>query len=160
VNVTARKTAARIGSDFVSGLLAHMGISARVKAKETAEGTVTIALEGDDAAFDVLGRDRDLQAAIAQLAGQATSQALDARVRVYLDFGDETPERGAREAFLGDMAAELAALVARSGRRAVIEGLDSAERRLVHTALMDHGDVQTHSEGGESNRYLLVQPRA
>jgi spoIIIJ-associated protein len=160
VNVTARKTAARLGSDFVSGLLAHMGISADVKAKETAEGTVTITLEGDGAAFENLVRDRDLQAAIAQLTGQATSQALDARVRVYLELGGDEPERGAREVFLGDMAAELAGLVARSGRRAVIEGLDSTERRLVHTALMDHGDVKTHSEGGESNRYLLVEPRA
>lgn len=158
--MTARKTAARVGSDFVSGLLAHLGISARVNAKETAEGTVTIALEGDGEAFLRLERDPELQAAIAQLTGQATSQALDARIRIYLELGDEEPERGAREVFFGDMAAELAALVARSGRRAVIEGLDSAERRFVHTALMDHGDVKTHSEGGESNRYLLVQPRA
>lgn len=152
MNVTASKTPADLGFDFITELLSHMGIDARVDASDGADGTVVIRLEGETTA---LRANKELQAAIAQLAGQALSQATDSRVRVALDLDGD---RGAREQFLGDLASEVAEIVAETGRRAVIEGLDSPERRIVHTALMDHGGVNTHSEGGDANRYLLVEP--
>lgn len=198
--MTVRKTPARLGSDFVTGLLSHMGIQTKAQATES-EGTITVRLDGEDPALDAIAANKDLVLAIAQLAGQAVSQAIEARARVFLAFDDDDvapptepersarpergdrgdrgprpergdrPERGERgprpeskpvsgdrEAFLADMAGEIAEVVSRTGRRAVIEGLGSPERRLVHTALMDHGNVKTHSEGGEQNRYLLVEP--
>lgn len=201
--MTVRKTPARLGSDFVTGLLSHMGIQTKAQATES-EGTITVRLDGEDPALDDIAANKDLVLAIAQLAGQAVSQAIEARARVFLAFNDEDeapppapersarpergdrperadrgprpergdrPERGERgprpeskpvdgdrEAFLADLAGEIAEVVSRTGRRAVIEGLGSSERRLVHTALMDHGNVKTHSEGGEQNRYLLVEP--
>ena len=192
--MTVRKTPARLGADFVTGLLSHMGIETKAQATES-EGTITVRLDGEDPALDDIAANKDLVLAIAQLAGQAVSQAIEARARVFLAFDDDDvppppepersarpergdrgprpergdrPERGPRpeskpvdgdrEAFLADMAGEIAEAVSRTGRRAVIEGLGSPERRLVHTALMDHGGVKTHSEGGEQNRYLLVEP--
>ena len=32
------------------------------------------------------------------------------------------------------------------------------ERKVVHTYLADHGDVETHSEGDEPDRRLVVTP--
>ena len=37
--------------------------------------------------------------------------------------------------------------------------LNPMERRLIHTALVDHPDVETYSEGDEPNRYVVVTPR-
>ena len=151
--MTARKTPARLVSEFVSGMLGRMGFAGRVQATDSSEDSVSVRI--DDAPED-LRTNRELQAAIALLAAQAVSNEMDARVRVNLDL--EGGEESEREQFLGDLAAEVAELVARTGRRAVIEGLESPERRIVHTALMDSAGVKTHSEGGESNRYLLVEP--
>jgi spoIIIJ-associated protein len=36
--------------------------------------------------------------------------------------------------------------------------MPAAERRLVHEHLRERGDVQTHSEGDEPHRYLVVEP--
>lgn len=154
--MSARKTPARLGSDFVTGLLGHMGFAGRVRATDSGEDTVVIQIEE---APDELRTNRELQAAIAMLAGQAISNETEARIRVNLDLDLEDDADGnERERFLGDLAAEVAELVSKTGRRAVIEGLDSPERRIVHTALMDVGGVKTHSEGGDGNRYLLVEP--
>ena len=85
----------------------------------------------------------------------------------------ERPERSARpapvqraaraagsdpEAFLADLAAEVAEVVRQTGSRAVIERLGNTERRAVHTALSDAEGVRTRSEGSEANRHLLVEP--
>jgi len=32
------------------------------------------------------------------------------------------------------------------------------ERRIVHEYLRERGDVKTHSEGDEPDRYLVVEP--
>jgi spoIIIJ-associated protein len=62
------------------------------------------------------------------------------------------------EAFLADLAAEIAEVVRQTGSRAVIERLGNTERRAVHTALADAEGVRTRSEGSEANRHLLVEP--
>jgi spoIIIJ-associated protein len=33
-----------------------------------------------------------------------------------------------------------------------------SERRIIHEYLRDRGDVETHSEGEEPGRYLVVSP--
>ncbi len=169
---------AQLGADFVSGILSYLDVTARVTASDAGDGNITVRLEGDTQGF---AAKTDLVAAIAQLAGQAVSTSTQSRARVVIDFGggksvaapgpapsQAAPPRApappkvkvsdARDEFLGDLAAEIADIVARTGRRAVIEGLASPERRIVHTVLMDQGDVNTHSEGSENNRYLLVEP--
>ena len=36
--------------------------------------------------------------------------------------------------------------------------MSASERRIVHTYLRDRADVQTHSEGDEPDRRLVVTP--
>ena len=44
------------------------------------------------------------------------------------------------------------------GRPVELEPMNAAERRIVHTYLRDRTDVQTHSEGDEPDRRLVVTP--
>jgi spoIIIJ-associated protein len=37
--------------------------------------------------------------------------------------------------------------------------MPASERRIVHEYLRERGDVETHSEGEEPERYLVVEPR-
>ncbi len=36
--------------------------------------------------------------------------------------------------------------------------MPASERRIVHEYLRERGGVQTHSEGDEPERYLVVEP--
>ena len=40
------------------------------------------------------------------------------------------------------------------------QALPPFERRIVHEYLRERGDVETHSEGNEPERYLVITPRA
>ena len=46
----------------------------------------------------------------------------------------------------------------RYGRPVEMEPMNAAERKTVHNYLKDHHDVDTHSEGDEPERRLVVTP--
>jgi spoIIIJ-associated protein len=46
----------------------------------------------------------------------------------------------------------------RSGELVELEPMPASERRIVHEYLRERGGVQTHSEGDEPQRRLVVSP--
>jgi spoIIIJ-associated protein len=76
-------------------------------------------------------------------------------VRVVID-ADGYRERRA-EAIRGD-AEDAAAEALASGEPVELEAMPPWERRIVHEHLREHGGVETHSEGDEPHRYLVVSP--
>jgi spoIIIJ-associated protein len=48
--------------------------------------------------------------------------------------------------------------VERSGGSVELEPMPAAERRIVHEYLRERGGVETHSEGDEPERRLVVSP--
>ena len=76
-------------------------------------------------------------------------------VRVVIDangYRERRAEALRREA---DDAAEEALRTGRAGRARPDARV---ERRIVHEYLRERGDVETHSEGEEPERYLVVSP--
>ena len=47
----------------------------------------------------------------------------------------------------------------REGRPQALEPMSSAERRIVHTVLLDLDGVETASEGRDPARFVVVRPR-
>jgi spoIIIJ-associated protein len=66
--------------------------------------------------------------------------------------------RGRRERTLRDLAKRAADDAVRSGRAMELEPMSSAERKVVHLALAERGDVETSSEGREPVRYVVIRP--
>lgn len=113
---------------------------------------VVIEVNGDG--IDRLKRRPDLVSALTRLTAQAAGRAVDDRVRLMLDVGGEFEER---KALLEAAADDIARAVQTSGRRAVVEGLSSTERRVMHSRLAEHEAVATRSEGDERARRLLIE---
>jgi spoIIIJ-associated protein len=67
--------------------------------------------------------------------------------------------RARREEALQRQGDEAADQAVRVGRPVRLEAMNAPERRLVHEYLRDRGDVETHSEGDEPHRRLVVEPR-
>jgi spoIIIJ-associated protein len=117
--------------------------------------TVTLAISGPDAHWLVGHR----------------GQTLDALQHLLLLMGNKTREHGPRIVVDADgyrerrietltrFARELAVQVGESGQEAETDALSAMERRIIHTALMDHPQVRTYSEGDEPRRYVVVSPR-
>jgi spoIIIJ-associated protein len=57
------------------------------------------------------------------------------------------------------LATKTAKEVARTKIEAVLDPMNSYERRIVHSKLADWRDVVTESLGEEPNRCLVIKPR-
>jgi len=117
--------------------------------------TVTLAVSGPDAAL-LIGPQGQTLDALQFLLSLMTNKSQGSRLRVTVD-ADGHRVRRARK--LTDFAHELAAEVGKSGQEAVTDHLNPMERRIIHTALADHPDVETYSEGDEPSRYVVISPR-
>lgn len=77
------------------------------------------------------------------------------KLSVVLNVGDY---REKRQAILQRLADKTAEKVKRTGRPVFLEPMPAFERKQIHAALSKVEYVQTHSEGDEPFRYLVVEP--
>lgn len=78
------------------------------------------------------------------------------RRRIVVDAAGYRERR--REA-LERQADDAADEALRYGRPVALDAMTASERKHVHDHLRDRGDVETHSEGDEPDRHLVVSPR-
>jgi len=71
---------------------------------------------------------------------------------------DAAGYRERREAALHRSADQAVADALRYGRPVELEPMRPLERKVVHMHLRDRTDVETHSEGDEPDRRLVVTP--
>lgn len=75
-------------------------------------------------------------------------------------FVDVNNWRKQKEEQLRKMATSLAQKVLTTKQEEAIFNLKPSERRVIHVALQEHPDVDTHSEGEGSERHLVIKPKA
>jgi spoIIIJ-associated protein len=66
--------------------------------------------------------------------------------------------RARRQAALEKLADEAADEALEHDREVALDAMTASERRLVHEYLRERGGVETHSEGEEPDRHLVVAP--
>jgi len=137
---------------FLGELCERLELKVTLEPAGTQDGAVVIEIGGD--AVDRLKKRPDLVSALTRLTAQAAGRVVDDRVRLLLDVGGEFEDR---KALLEAAADDIARSVQTSGRRAVVGGLSSTERRVMHTRLAEHDAVATRSEGDERARRLLIE---
>jgi len=76
-------------------------------------------------------------------------------VRVVIDANGYRERRAETLRADADEAADDAVA---SGNPVELDPLPPSERRIVHEYLRDREDVETHSEGDEPGRYLVITP--
>ncbi|HEV3001151.1 MAG TPA: R3H domain-containing nucleic acid-binding protein [Solirubrobacteraceae bacterium] len=116
--------------------------------------TLTGRLDGEDLGL-FIGRHGSTIEAVQHLAQRVAGGDGDARRRVVVDAAGY---RERRAQVLERQADEAADSAIRSGRPVALDAMTSSERRVVHEYLRDRGDVETHSEGDEPHRHLVVTP--
>jgi spoIIIJ-associated protein len=135
--------------------IAHaLGADCRVEVVDEGEA-IKASLTGPDVAV-LIGKHGKTIDSIQYLVGAAVASAgSDPPPRVTVDAGGY---RDRREARLVQLAERTASQVARSGREVSLEPMSSTERKIVHMHLKDTVGIETHSEGDEPNRYVVVAP--
>jgi len=152
---TDLETASAQALVHLQALLTLGGLLAEAAPESFERETLTLAVTGPDASLLVGTHGQNLDA-LQYLLMLMTNKGQGSRLRVTVD-ADSYRARRARK--LTEFANELAAEVGKTGQEAITDSLNPMERRIIHTALVDHPDVETYSEGDEPNRYVVITPR-
>jgi spoIIIJ-associated protein len=146
---------AEVLGDLLEEIAEKLGLDVEVKV-ELAEGVLTGGLEGEDVGL-FIGRHGQTIDAVQHLAQRIVFREGPSPVRVVID-ADGYRER--RAEVLRTVADDAAEEVLRTGRPVSLAPTPASERRIVHEYLRERGDVDTHSEGDEPERHLVVSPLA
>lgn len=144
---------AELLEELLEEVTAGLGLDARIEV-EQAEGVLRGRLVGDDVGL-FIGRRGQTIDAVQHLAQRIVFPEGPSQTRVEID-ADGYRER--RAELLRSDADDAAEEALRDGSPVELEPMPPAERRIVHEYLRERGGVETHSEGEEPHRFLVVSP--
>lgn len=136
---------------YTQGLIKAMGVDGEVVA--TSQGNIIKLDIVTDNAMVIGHRGETLDAI--QILAKRLVEDNDNHVRV---IADSQGYRAKRESSLIRLAKKTADRCVKKGRKISLEPMDSAQRKIIHSALTDDDRVYTRSEGHEPNRKVIVFP--
>lgn len=140
-------------TDLLEEIVDALRLDVEVSVSE-GDGVLTGLVEGTDVGL-FIGRRGQTIDAVQHLAQRIVFRGGSPEARVVVD-ADGYRERRAEA--LQATALDAAEEALRSGQAVELDPMPPSERRVIHEYLRERGDVQTHSEGEEPERYLVVEP--
>ena len=154
VRAEQRQETARIAQDILETLLRQMDIRARV-AIRTIGNPIVLDVETENGGL-LIGRRGDTLSALQYIVNVLVGKRTRRWTKVVVDV-EHWRER--REETLRALALRQAERVRQQRRPIALDPMPANERRIIHLALQGHRDVDTHSEGEEPNRRLIITPK-
>lgn len=140
--------------NYLTDIAKEMGIEDLEIQVESQGKNVTFKLESKKAAL-LIGKRGSTLNALQQLTQLVINKTAKTFMLVKLDVENY---RERRQEALEQLAQRMADKAVRTGRRVSLEPMPSYERKVIHNALANRIDIETHSEGTEPNRHLVINP--
>src|SRR4051794_24704943 len=144
-------------AERVRALLTQVAASFELRASVDVEETdeeIRATVNGEDLGL-LIGKHGSTIDALQHLAARIAYRGMADRKVVTIDAAGYRERREAALQRAADQAVEDALSY---GRPVELEPMSAAERRVVHTYLRARTEIQTHSEGDEPDRRLVVSP--
>jgi spoIIIJ-associated protein len=148
------RTPADVLQELLERVVQALGLDAEIEVSDDGE-VLTGTLRGSELGL-FIGRHGQTIDAVQHIASRivpATAEGIFRRVVI-----DAEGYRKRREEVLRRQADEAVEEALRYARPVALDAMTASERRLVHEYLRDRDDVETHSEGEEPDRHLVVAP--
>jgi spoIIIJ-associated protein len=137
----------------VGRIVQALGLRGTVDVEET-DDEIRATVNGEELGL-LIGKHGATIDAVQHLAFRAAFHGDAERKRVVVDASGY---RDRRETALQRMADRAAAEALRYDRPVELEPMRAPERKVVHNYLSERTDIETHSEGDEPDRRLVVTP--
>ncbi len=145
-----------IAKEFLSEVLKAMEIEATVEVNNNTETeTVEIQILGTDMGILIGKRGQTLDS-LQYLTSLVINKESENYLKVKLDTENY---RERRKETLENLAKNIAMKVKKTHRAVSLEPMNPYERRIIHSALQNDKYVETHSEGDEPYRKVVVTPK-
>lgn len=149
------ESAAGKAQAFLKELTHLMGVEVAVEVGNDQDGNVFVQMTGDTLGI-LIGRRGETLDALQYLTSLRVNRGQEGYTRVTLDTENY---RAKREDTLVRLANRMANRAVKTGRRVSLEPMNPYERRIIHSALQPNENVDTHSEGEEPNRHVVITLR-
>ncbi len=140
---------------FLKEMTRLMGVEVNVAVGNDQDGNVFVQMNGDTLGI-LIGRRGETLDALQYLTSLKVNRGQEGYTRVTLDTENY---RAKREDTLVRLANRMANRAVKTGRRVSLEPMNPYERRIIHSALQPNENVDTHSEGEEPNRHVVITLR-
>ena len=140
---------------FLQEVTRLMGVEVDIQMGTDEEGNLFGAMTGDTLGI-LIGRRGETLDALQYLTSLRVNKGQDHYTRVTLDTENY---RAKREDTLIRLANRMANRAVKTGRRVAMEPMNPYERRIIHSALQANENVDTHSEGEDPNRHVVITVR-
>ncbi|MBR5316595.1 MAG: protein jag [Lachnospiraceae bacterium] len=139
--------------EFLDKVFAAMKIQVNVTIDENEEEKLmNIDLSGEDMGILIGKRGQTLDS-LEYLIRLVLNKDEEEYIRVKVDTENY---RQRRKDTLENLAKNISFKVKRTGKAVTLEAMNPYERRVIHSALQNDRYVETHSEGEEPNRHVVV----
>lgn len=151
VKVVVKETPLIRTEKFLHGLLAHFDIEADFSVRQEKQ-IIRVEFSGRHVGT-LIGRHGTTLDAIQFITSLAVNRGDGQYMRIYMDAQNY---RKRREMALEKLAHKMARRAVSTGRRVVLEPMNPNERRIIHTALQNHEEVNTGSIGEGQHRRVVI----
>lgn len=156
IRVRMKNTVEGSARKFLTDLFQAMNLNAAFEIKyDEAERTVDIEISGEEMGILIGKRGQTLDS-LQYLVSLVVNKESEEYLKVKVDTENY---RERRKETLENLAHNIAAKVKRTRRPVTLEPMNSFERRIIHSALQNDKFVETHSEGDEPYRKIVVTPK-
>ncbi len=149
------ESAAGKAKAFLAELTGLMGVNVEIAVGNDEEGNVFVQMTGDTLGI-LIGRRGETLDAVQYLTSLKVNRGQEGYTRVTIDTENY---RAKREDTLIRLANRMANRAVKTGRKVSMEPMNPYERRIIHSALQANEAVDTHSEGEEPNRHVVITLR-
>jgi len=147
------KDLCKIATTFLNEILTAMGLDTEIKAEFTEnKDEIDINLSGSDMGVLIGKRGATLDS-LQYLVSLVVNKESDSYIKIKLDTENY---RERRKETLENLAKNIASKVKKTRRNVSLEPMNPYERRIIHSCLQSDSYVETHSEGEEPFRKVVV----
>lgn len=154
VRVSLREDISSTPEGILSTILNQMGIESQVESR-ISDGNIYLDIKTPNAGLVIGRRGRTLDA-MQHILNCIVNRSSLVKRRIIVDT-EQYRER--REEILVNLAQKLASRVKSTGQEVVVDPMNPQDRRIVHLALQDDGEVTTFSRGEGSFRSVVITAR-
>ncbi|PKM54413.1 Protein jag [Petrocella atlantisensis] len=154
VRVYKKINVEQVAYDFLEEVFQKMNIEVSIQVSLDEHNNMTIDLSGPSMGVLIGKRGQTLDS-LQYLVSLVVNKEADSYMRVKLDTENY---RDRRKETLETLAKNLAHKVKITKKKFILEPMNPYERRIIHSTLQNNKNVETHSEGDEPYRKVVITP--
>lgn len=144
-----------IVAENIREIIEKLSVSATIEVSRE-DNTFLVDIDSEDSALLIGKHGYNLESLQFILAVRIKMLTETDDFEIYVDINGWRKQKEER---LTNMAMGIAQKVVASGQSESLFDLSASERRVVHTALGTHPQVETISEGEGQDRHIIIKPR-